>query len=796
MNETASACYHCGEPLPRKPLRAEVLGQERFFCCAGCLAVAEAIIASGLAHYYDERTESSPRAELPEALESLAGYDHPDTQAQFLHRDGNAACAELSLEGMSCAACAWLIEKRLRQEPAVRVASVNLSTRRLHLVWDDQALPLSRLLLAMEKLGYKARPYRNDTHAESLRRDSRRLLMRLGVAGLGSMQVMMYSGSLYLGVDEEQYRQFFRWTCLIVTLPVFFYAGFPFYISAWNALRQKALNMDVPVSVALIATFAISVYATFSHQGDIYFDSVSMFIFFLLAGRYLELRARQRASETAADLTPVLPQLAHRLDETGQPFDIPVTTVAVDDRILVKPGETIPCDGEVLEGHSAVSEALLTGEPLPVGKSAGDRVIGGSQNHDSPLQIRVTQTARTSTLATLHQLINRALSEKPVLAQRADELSQWFVGAILGLSVLVYAAWTLVRPEEALWATLAVLVATCPCALSLATPVALTTATHALARAGLLVTRGHVLETLSRATHVVFDKTGTLTGGQPELVRVTVLTPESDREAVTRLAAALEQHSEHPLAKAFLRLGLTDLPVVTNCISMPGGGLGGKIGDRLYRIGHGGFVSGAPSDTPPPGQIRVWLADDQHCLASFDFQDRTRPESADVIRALKNEGLEPWLLSGDASEAPSVLAAELGITHVMAGASPEAKAACVESIQRRGGVVIMVGDGVNDAPVLGQSHVSIAMNSGADLARITADAILLGDRLSALVTARKTARRCQKIIRQNLYWAFGYNLAIVPPAALGMIPPWMAAVGMSSSSLLVVLNALRLQKTS
>lgn len=791
-----STCFHCGEALPTKSFQFKVLGEMRDLCCMGCYAVTEAIVSAGLEHYYQERDVISPTAPIPESLTILQGYDHPNTQQQFLHREQDLACAELSIEGVSCAACAWLIERRLAQEPSVKQATVNLSSHRLRLLWDDNQAPLSQLLADLEQLGYRARPFRNDTHAQLLKQESRQLLMRLGVAALGSMQAMMYAGSLYFATDmSDTYRDFFRWTSLVVTTPIFFYSGFPFYRSAWYALKARTLNMDSSVSIALIISFFASIYAMLTGAPHVYFDSVSMFIFFLLAGRYLEAQARQQASQTANDLIPIMPRLSHRLLANGDSEEVPVSDLHLGERIVVKAGEIIPCDGLVLEGKSAVSEALLTGEPLPIDKNKGDSVVSGSQNHDSPLVIEILKTAQSSTLATIHQLMNRALAEKPLLAQRADHIAHWFVLIILVLSAVVYGAWYVVNPEHALLATIAVLVATCPCALSLATPVALTTATNQLAQQGFLITRGHVLETLSQATHIIFDKTGTLTEGKLEIAHINVMA-ELDESAVTSIAAALEQYSEHPVAQAFKRLKLSDLPIVSETTNRVGSGLTGVIDGKCYLIGHDLFALGQEADAPAEGFLRIWLSLDHQPLASFDLRDKVRPDAANLIQQLKKQGLTTVLLSGDRSQSPQLLGQDLAIDDIKGGLSPTDKAQYVQNLQAQGAVVVMVGDGINDAPVLGQSHLSVAMASGADLAQTTADAILLSDKLAPLVRARELAVRTQTIVKQNLYWAFVYNLAILPPAALGYIPPWVAAIGMSLSSLFVVLNALRLKHTN
>lgn len=755
--------------------------------------MAETIVESGLESYYLDRdvAANSPAA-MPEPLQALLAYDHPATQKEFVYHEGETASCELSLENMSCAACAWLIEHRLQQQPGIEAASVNLSTNRLHLRWKEKALPLSQILATLESIGYRARPYQADEHVAQLKKESRALLLRLVVAGFGMMQVMMYAGSLYVGaykgIDEE-YRIYLNWTNFILTTPVFFYSGWPFYTSAWRALKMKRLSMDVSVSLALAGAYFASVWATVSNTGETYFDSVSMFIFFLLTSHYLETRARQRAGDTAASLMALTPHLATRIEKNGQENIVAAAELLPDDTILVRPGETIPADGCVLDGKSAVNESLLTGEPIPVPKQTNDSVAGGSLNTDGSLLVRVIRSSSDSTLGTLNRLLNRALSEKPHLAKRADELAQYFVAAVLVLSLVVFLAWTWKTDwHHAFWITLAVLVATCPCALSLATPVALTSATNALAEHGFLLSRGHVLETLAAATHIVFDKTGTLTTGQLELQDWNVI--RGNREEILDIVCALEQRSEHPIAQVFHQLQRTSLPAVESLEHETGSGVSGIIKGQRYHFGHAAF---ALKDSSFSTEF-LWLADDQGPLASFQLSDRIRPEAADVIATLQKSGLETWLLSGDRSSAVQRTGNTLKMTHVMGGLSPQEKRDHVKALQDTGAIVIMVGDGVNDAPVLAQAHLSIAMASGTDLARITADALLLRDNLRHIVAARSTSIRTRHIIRQNLVWSLLYNVVVLPPAALGWLPPWLAALGMSLSSLVVVINALRLRR--
>lgn len=806
-----STCFHCGLPNPadtapdRPRYHALVLDEKRAFCCPGCVAVAESIVASGLSSYYRERDSASPTAAIPAALEELLRYDHPAAQNDFVHREGRYACTELSLENVSCAACAWLIERRLSQEGSVAQASVNLSNHRLRLVWDDEQRPLSSLLAALESIGYRARPFKADTHAAQLKSESRAQLIRVALAGLGTMQAMMYGLGLYIGAFQgisDEYRDYLRWVSGMVATPVFFYAGWPFYRAALNALKARSLTMDVPVSIALIFAYVASWYATVTQSGETYFDSVCMFIFFLQTSRYLELKARQHAGETAASLMTLEPRLAQRRLPDGHWETVASDALVPGDVILIAAGESIPCDARVVAGHGSVSEALITGEPLPVAKQAGSDLLGGSVNGEQALQAEVTRVGKESVLATLQQLLARALSEKPLIAQKADRMAHYFVARVLVLAAVTYAGWQFVNPDHAFWAVLAVLVATCPCALSLATPAALTAATHTLARESFLLTRGHVLDSLAAATHVVFDKTGTLTTA--DLVISDLQLHALPRDEVLALLAGLEAGSAHPIAQAIAGLaeqeGIAPTVFAQPAEQVPGSGVQAVDADYRYRLGHARFACNNAADaseqaltlyltrepTGAPGPVEL--------LARLTLEDQVRPEAAPVIEALRGRGLITWLMSGDQSAVPQQVAAALGIAHCQGGMSPQDKQQAIATLQAEGAVVVMVGDGVNDAPGLGQAHLGIAMGSGTDLAQTSADAVLLGDRLPALVPAFRMADRTAAIIQQNLRWAVGYNLAILPPAALGFVPPWLAALGMSLSSLVVVINALRLRQ--
>ncbi len=644
-----------------------------------------------------------------------------------------------------------------------------------------------------------AHPFDPGRQEQLQKRERAAALRRLAVAGLGAMQVMMlaiamYAGD-YSGMDDDL-RQFMRWISLIIATPVLLYSAQPFFASAWRDLRRRTLGMDVPVALAIGAAYGASVWATVSGSGSVYFDSATMFTFFLLAGRFLEMSARHRAGQAAEELIRLLPATATRLLDGGDSEVVSAAELRPGDRVLIRPGETMPADGAVIEGRSSVDESLLTGESMPRTRGSGDKVVGGTVNVDSPLHVAVEQVGADTVLSSIVRLLDRAQTEKPRIALLADRVAAWFVLALLVLAAAVFAWWWLHRPGDAFWVMLSVLVVTCPCALSLATPAALTAATGRLTRMGLLTTRGHALETLARATHMIFDKTGTLSYGRPQLLEVKPL-GSVDRDHLLRLAAALEKGSEHPLAKALLDAG-PDAPAATALAATPGMGVEGTVDNCRYRIGKPEYVIGLSGEgegaTAPGSDGLTWIAlgNESGLLGWFGLADRLRPEALQAIAALRDLGLQLVLLSGDAPEVVRRVAAELGIAQAHGGLLPADKLAYVRRLQTQGATVAMVGDGVNDAPVLAGAQVSLAMGGGTQLAHASADMVLLSEQLPQIAAGVRMARRTLRVIRQNLTWAVLYNGIAVPLAAVGWVAPWMAALGMSLSSLVVVVNALRL----
>ncbi|WP_275629891.1 heavy metal translocating P-type ATPase [Pseudomonas sp. 273] len=792
-------CYHCALPVPPgSRFTARVLGETREFCCPGCQAVAEAIVAGGLEGYYRHRTETATNPEaLPAQLnDELALLDRPDVQQPFVQHQGELAETTLILEGISCAACGWLIEKHLRRLPAVAEAGLNLSNHRLHVRWADSQLPLSALLAELRKIGYAAHPYHPDKAAEQLAEENRRALRQLGVAGLLWFQAMMATMATWpeFNIDlSAEMHEILRWVAMFLTTPIVFYSCQPFFRGALRDLRTRHLTMDVSVSLAIGGAYLAGIWTAITGKGDLYFDAVGMFALFLLAGRYLERRARERTAAATAQLVNLLPASCLRLDEAGNGQRILLSELRVGDRVLVPPGAVLPADGLILAGQSSVDESLLTGEYLPQPRQAGDSVTGGTLNVEGPLTLQVQALGDDSRLSAIVRLLERAQADKPRLAQVADSAAQWFLLVLLVLAVVVGLFWWQHDASRAFWVVLAMLVATCPCALSLATPTALTAATGSLHKLGLLLTRGHVLEGLKRIDTVIFDKTGTLTEGRLTLRAIQPL-GALDGERCLALAAALENRSEHPIARAFGRA-----PQPAEAVeSHPGLGLEGVVDGQRLRIGQAAFVcalSGLPEPAMPREHGQWLLLGDEHGpLAWLVLDDRLRDDAPALLQACRERGWRTLLLSGDSSPMVQSVAAELGIDEVHGGLRPDDKLAILKQLHGEGRHVLMLGDGVNDVPVLAAADISVAMGSATDLAKTSADAVLLSNRLDSLVQAFSLARRTRRVIIENLAWAGLYNGLMLPFAALGWITPAWAAIGMSVSSLTVVLNALRLTR--
>jgi Cu2+-exporting ATPase len=739
-------CFHCELAAGGAARRSSLLlGEERDFCCGGCEAAAHAIVDGGFGRYYESRLQP---AAAPAAF----------AQGIALANSGEAS---FILERVTCAACLWLIERVLRASPGVTRADVNFTTRRAHVTWNPAASDPGRIVAALRKVGYDATPYDPSRQQQADERERRTALWRLFVAAFGAMQVMMYAFPAYIGAGDlsAEAAQMMRWASLLITLPVLVFACQPFFAGASRELAGRRIGLETPIALGLAGGFVASAWATIAGTGEVYFDSISMLAFLLLAARYAESAARRRAAASLDRLLGWTPSQAF----------------AAGERVSVAPGERFPADGVVEAGASSADESLLTGESRPLAKRAGDAVVAGSVNLEQPLVIRVTRAGADTQAAAIARLAERAAASRPRLVEAADRIA-----AVLTPLALVVAAAAGLWWRDA-WIAVAVLVAACPCALALAAPIVLTRANAAALSKGVLITRSSAHEALARVTDIVIDKTGTLTSGDLVVTQTFGATPDAGD-----LAAALEGSSRHPIARAF---GSSRLQV-DSPRHFAGAGIEGTIGGRRLRIGSRKFcaaIAGAACEW----QANVYLAGEGEWLAAFELAEAVRPDAQALVDELKARRIEIHLASGDEPRIVAALARRLGIASWRGALMPQAKHDLVAYLQATGRTVAMVGDGLNDTPGLARGDVSFAMGAGADAAQLSADAVLTGNRLAAVAETLDLSRRAMDLVRGGFAWALAYNAAVLPLAALGLVGPWEAALGMGASSILVMLNASR-----
>lgn len=784
-------CYHCAEPiLTGDRFQLEILGSKRQMCCAGCQAIAQTILDNGLISYYQYRSSSAEKSPIiPEKLQALSLYDNQEIQQDFVQEHDNYKEIILSINGITCAACAWLIENQLSQSKGVFSILVNITTHRATLQWDPNVVKLSQLLHQIKKIGYDAAPFEINHQEQKYQQEMKRYLYRIGVAGLATMQVMMLAIALYfdvLGNMDLVIRDYFRWVSLLFATPVLFYSASPFYHNAYKSIKAGQLGMDVPVSIALLLSYFASFYATLTGTGQVYFESIAMFTFFLLIGRFLEMRAKRTAAAAGANLLTLIPRLATLANKQK----VPVNSLCINDDILVLPGETFPADGHIIYGQTTIDESMLTGESMPVTRIVGDCVYAGTQNGDGNVTVRVSAQKKDSLVSQIIRLQEAAQQTKPKVAQIAQLITPYFVVTILLIAAVTWCYWHFIAPENAFWILLSVLVATCPCALSLATPMAITCATSSFNRLGLLLRSDHVIETLTKINHVVMDKTGTLTKGKMTLSNIAIFNDMSLPQ-VMAIASALESYANHPIANAFKKIEPEAL--VNNVENVIGQGLKGQYKEKEWKIGRASFALSPFVITNKDHQY-IWLSEQGNKVASFLVKDQLRPSSLFFIDYLKKAEINITMLTGDNHDNAQQIAKQLGITDVIAGVSPQGKLDFLNALSAQN-ITMMMGDGINDTPVLAKAHLSVAMGGGTDGAKSCADIILMGDSLTKLINARQLAFFTQKIIWQNMAWALGYNLIILPLAVMGHLAPYLAVIGMSASSIIVVSNSLRLLRT-
>lgn len=732
----------------------------------------------------------------------LSAFDEPEALAGFTRwRADGAAESSLRLSGLHCAACAGLIETAMLGVEGVESARVNAAAGVARVQWDPSRTRVSSLVAAVRAAGYDAAPDLAADARALRQREQRLALWRWFVAALCAMQVMMFATPAYVAEPGDlapDLRQLLYWGSWVLTLPVLLFSAAPFFGGAWRALRRRRVGMDLPVALGIAVMFVASTGAAFDPSGpfghEVYFDSLAMFVSFLLGARWLELRARHRAADALEAGMAASPGLATRVLPDGRVEQIPAHRLAAGDRVRVVLGAVFPADGRLLAGVTTVDESLLSGESRPQRRQLGDEVLAGSLNLAAPVELRVTRSGAATRQAAIVALQREAMSQRPALATSADRWAAPFLIGVLVLAAGAAAVWSVVEPSRALWVAVSVLIVTCPCALSLAAPSALLAASGQLARRGVLLRRPDALDAMARVQTLFVDKTGTVTDERPlwrGCVRLPAAPPDDDH-ALRRSAATLAAWSNHPLSRALASQEPSDAASWIDVREQAGAGVAARDAQgREWRLGSARFVGAQSADDDA---LHLWFGPSGQAWLRFDFDEALRPGAAQAIAALQQQGIEVHLLSGDRPERVRRLALQLGLASAQGAATPEDKLAAVRAAQASGRVVAMLGDGINDAPVLAQADVSLAMGAGADLARQSADAVLLSMRLADVADAFALARRTQRVVRQNFIWAAAYNAACIPLALAGALPPWLAGLGMAASSLVVVANALRLAR--
>jgi Cu2+-exporting ATPase len=741
------------------------------------------------------------------ALDGWAVLDEPGEWEAFGRRvAGRDGWWEsyLAIEGMHCAACTLTVEQALGEAPGVESVQVNGASGTARVVWTPQLGLPSAWLAALKRAGYGAVPAGDLLNSAPRTQAQRLMLWRWLVAGFCMMQVMMYAVPAYMAGPGEitpDIEALLRWASWVLTLPVVLFSCWPFFTAAWRDVRNGRIGMDVPVALGILIAFGASTAATFDPAGllgrEVWYDSVTMFVYFLLSGRLLEQRLRDRTAGALEALMRRLPQTIERQEQDGEFRRVAVRRLAPGDLIRVLPGEVFPADGIVTTGESRVDEALLTGESRPLLRRKGEAVIAGSHNLSGMVHVRVERVGGETRYAGIVALMEQASMDKPHLAQVADRIASPFLLVVMAAAAAAGAMWWSVDPGRALGVAVAVLIVTCPCALSLATPAATLAAAGALARRGVLVRRLQALESCASIDTVIFDKTGTVTEDRMGLVG-TQVREGADTQQALALAGALSRHSLHPVSRAITAAaGAVDW-TATQVTEVAGRGVQGIVAAgggqaRQLRLGSATFC-GAPARQGDAQGLEVHLADEQGWLATFELDEAMRQDAKPAVSALRALGLRVQLLSGDRGAAVKRLARRAGIEGAFGDCSPEDKLEHVRLAQQRGHLVAMVGDGVNDAPVLARADVSVAMGQAVPLAQAKSDFVVLGGNLRAVASLLLHARRTRQIVRENLAWAGLYNAVCVPLAALGYMPPWLAGLGMAASSLLVVANSARLAR--
>ena len=814
-------CYHCGlENQQNNQLSYTVLGVKRYFCCFGCQAVTKTVVESGNENYYRYRETSNSDNEpavLPDFLDQLVVYDSPEIQKSFVRQQNDGTKeAFLILEGIRCAACVWLNEQHLRELEGVQDVKMDYTSQQARVCWDPQQVQLSDILLVIASIGYTAHPFDPTQREKLIQEQKQKGISRLLFSGFLGMTVMARAIAGYWmgGVDAQGHFELWeiigRWTDLLIVSIMLIYSGSTFYIAAWRDLKNRHLGMDLPIVIGLTTAYIGSVIATVQQANDVYYDSIAMFIFLMLAARFYELQGRILVAASLDKLLKVIPKTCHRLkgnDLHSVSEEVLITELQLGNHVLINPGETVPVDGCLTKGKSSFDESLLTGEMMPVTYSQGDTLISGSCNVEQAVVMEVKRLYMDSTLTDIHTLLEKGIESKPRYALIVEKMAKWFVLAILIIASLTALLWLFIDPSKALPITISVLIVTCPCALALATPVALALSSGLFAKMGVLPLKMSAIEGLSQSDTVVFDKTGTLTVGQPQL-KQTLLCESSDYDelAYHKIATSLEWLSEHPIAHAFKGKEKAPFFEVSHLKNHPGKGIEGEIKGQQWKLGKLSYCLNASSLQTLPASLQLQIQQ-AHQVADiviglsrqgkleciFFLHDPLRLGSQQMIQTLFSEGVKKIvILSGDHPDSVAQIAKQLGVTESYGHMKPQDKLAWIQQRQKNH-QVIMVGDGINDAPTLAAANVSISFTSATDLAQINSDFVIMGQHIDVIPKLRNLSQKARKIIIQNLSWAVTYNFLAIPFAIAGWIPPWGAALGMSLSSFLVISNSLRLK---
>ncbi|MDD2701114.1 MAG: heavy metal translocating P-type ATPase [Sideroxydans sp.] len=805
-----TGCFHCSLPIPLDAeFSTEIEGQKRAFCCFGCQSVCGAIYEAGLQGYYQRTPDGVLLGPPPEPPKDIDIYDFDEVQQEYTSCAGDVRSIHLLVEGIHCAACVWLIERGLKRAPGVLSVEVNLATKRLHLKWDNSKTKLSELIKALVRIGYSAVPYDPESAEGVIKRTNRAMLFRLFFAGFAAMNMMWIAIALYSGANQDEFRSFFHWMGLVLATPTLLYSGYPFFKGAAGGLKAGHLTMDLPIVLGLSVTFVYSLYVTLTNNqhGEVYFDTVTNLTFVILIGRYLEGMFRHQALSATKRLMELQPRVAMVIKD-GVEKMTPIRAVMLGDQVMVKPGYTVPVDGVVLEGRSAVDEAMLSGESAPVHKQAGDVVSAGTVNTTGALLVEVRTQLQDTTLSKIIRLVEEAQSSKAPIQRLADTIVPWFVLVTLLCACLTFFLWNAQDFEVALMAATSVLIITCPCALGMATPMSIAVASGLGAKHGILVKNGLVLETLSKVTHFVFDKTGSLTEGKMSVVRSDMVQGINAQEMIAKAAAA-ERYSEHSTARALVKFAeqqelLYRTIEVSDFHATAGLGVAAIVDGQEVRLGSASWLtlSGIELDEILQKQVHelesqamscVYMACAGRHVAIFGLADQLRADAQQLVSTLREAGISMTLLSGDRRPVVEAIARQLGGMEVIAEVMPQDKDQVIQRLQQRGEIVAMVGDGVNDAPALIRSNVGIALGSGTDVSLDSADIVLMHNELSKVLQATQLSQRTLLTIKQNIGLSFVYNLIMVPLAMMAKVSPLVAAITMPISSLIVIGNAARIR---